>query len=83
MKTTDQTRFFIKAVYLKANGLHRRTEIELATVVAEMQQVTEMTNDEIQTEVGLLQMACAYILDKEQFDKAAQEEAADYNSMYR
>lgn len=74
------------ALYLKIEGKknpQRLTDVEIGDALSHMQDVTEMGDDEIKTEEGLLTLAVQYALCKESFDRYQDELNRDYNSIYR
>lgn len=76
--------FIALAIYKKMNGLSRGWEFsddKIKSVIREMQLLTETMDNQVDTEEGLFEMACKYVLEKEAFEKYQHEEAAEYRSV--
>lgn len=82
------TTLLVLALYLKLNDKKRgrqssMSDDEASDIISIMLDVTEMCDDEIKTEEGILEMGIKYALDKKTHEEYSREQAEEYNSIYR
>lgn len=73
----------ILALYRKVNKIESAlTETEADKALIEMQDVAEFTDDQLETDEGLYEMAISYAIYKDAYEDNQKQESREYHRMY-